>query len=150
MKRSIVAVTLVLAMGIFAASMQAKDTRKEKKLRSQLVGTWRQVSQKVDGYDRSLPQTYPTYKHITPAGFIWLSHDIITGTIIRTAGGTYTLKGNIYTEKIEYGMGNDFQVIKKTEPSFTAVVKGDKWYHKGQLANGQTIDEVWERVLPGK
>jgi hypothetical protein len=109
-----------------------------------------QVSMKVDGYDRSTPQTYTTYKHITPVGFIWVSYDKITGTIIRAAGGTYTLKGNIYTEKIEYGIGKDFEVIKKSEPSFTAEVDKDQWYHKGRLANGQTIDEVWKRVLPGQ
>lgn len=129
-------------------SRQAKDTKKEKQLRSRLIGTWIIISDKVDGIDRPIPRDLATYKHITPVGFIWLSHDRITKTITRAAGGTYTLSGNVYTEKIEYGIGSQYQVIRDTQPSFTATVDGDKWYHKGSLANGQTIDQIWERVRP--
>jgi|WetSurMetagenome_2_1015567.scaffolds.fasta_scaffold96297_2 hypothetical protein len=89
-----------------AGIMQAKDTKKEKQLRSRLIGTWVQISMKVDGIDRSTPRDLATYKHITPVGFIWLSHDKITGIISRAAGGTYTLSGNVYSEKIEYGIGS--------------------------------------------
>ncbi len=131
-----------------AGIMQAKDTKKEKQLRSRLIGTWVQISMKVDGRDRSTPRDLATYKHITPVGFIWLSHDKITGRISRAAGGTYTLSGNVYTEKIEYGIGSQHAVIRNSQPSFTATVDGNKWYHKGSLANGQTIDEIWERVKP--
>ncbi len=128
--------------------MQAKDTKEEKRLRSHLIGTWVEISMKVDGRERSTPRDFATYKHITPVGFMWLSHDRITGRIARAAGGTYTLRGNVYTEKIEYGIGSDYEVIRNSQPSFTAIVDGDKWYHRGSLANGQTIDEIWERVKP--
>jgi len=131
-----------------AGIMQAKDTNKEEQLRSLLIGTWVQISMKVDGVDRSTPRDLATYKHITPVGFIWLSHDRITGRMSRAAGGTYTLSGNVYTEKIEYGIGSQYEVIRNSQPSFTATVDGDTWYHKGSLANGQTIDEIWERVKP--
>jgi hypothetical protein len=147
MKQMIAAFALALiTMSIAVADIHAKDTEKEKELRAQLIGTWRQVSQKVDGVDRTTPQVYMTFKHITPAGFVWLSHDKSTGMIIRAAGGTYVLSGNTYTERIEYGIGNDYEVIRNSQHSFTARIDGDKWYHVGQLANGQTIDEVWERV----
>ena len=131
-----------------AGIMQAKDTKKEKQLRSRLIGTWVVISDKVDGIDRPIPRDLATYKHITPVGFIWLSYDRITKTITRAAGGTYTLSGNVYTEKIEYGIGRQYEVIRDTRPSFTATVDGNKWYHKGSLANGQTIDQIWERVKP--
>jgi hypothetical protein len=150
MKRIIAAFALVfIVMVAVAGIMQAKDTKKEKQLRSRLIGTWIQISMKVDGIDRSTPRDLATYKHITPVGFIWLSHDRITGRISRAAGGTYTLSGNVYTEKIEYGIGSQYEVIRNSQPSFTATVDGDKWYHKGSLANGQTIDEIWERLKPG-
>lgn len=131
-----------------AGIMQAKDTKKEKQLRSRLIGTWVNISMKVDGIDRSTPRDLATYKHITPVGFIWLSHDRITGRISRAAGGTYTLSGNVYKEKIEYGIGYQYEVIRNSQASFTAAVDGDKWYHRGSLANGQTIDEIWERAKP--
>jgi hypothetical protein len=133
---------------VVKSSPAAEESRKAEQLRTRLIGTWVQISMKVDGRDRSTPQDLATYKHITPAGFIWLSHDRITGRISRAAGGTYTLRGNVYTEKIEYGIGNQYEVIRNSQPSFTATVDGDKWYHKGSLADGQTIDEIWERVKP--
>jgi len=117
-------------------SMQAKDTKKEKQLRSSLIGTWVVISDKVDGIDRPIPRDLATYKHK------------ITGRISRAAGGTYTLSGSVYTEKIEYGIGRQYEVIRNSQPFFNATVEGDKWYHKGSLANGQTIDEIWERVKP--
>ena len=106
MKRIIAAFALVLiVMVAVAVIMKVKDTKKEKQLRSHLIGAWVVISDKVDGIDRSTPRDWATYKHITPVGFIWLSHDKITGRITRAAGGTYTLHGNVYTEKIEYGIG---------------------------------------------
>jgi hypothetical protein len=131
-----------------AGIMQAKETKKEKQLRSRLIGTWVVISDVVDGIDRPIPRDLVTYKYITPVGFIWLSYDRITKTITRAAGGTYTLSGNVYTERIEYGIGRQYEIIRNTQPSFTATVDGDKWYHKGSLANGQTIDQIWERVEP--
>jgi|WetSurMetagenome_2_1015567.scaffolds.fasta_scaffold102451_1 hypothetical protein len=133
---------------VVKSSPAAEESMKAEQLRSRLVGTWVEVSMKVDGRDRSTPQDLATYKHITPVGFMWLSHDRLTGRIIRAAGGTYILSGNVYTEKIEYGIGSDYEVIRNSQASFTATVDGDKWYHKGSLANGQTIDEIWERVKP--
>ena len=133
-----------------AGIMQAKDTKEEKQLRSRLIGTWVVISDKVDGIDRPIRRDLVSYKHITPVSFIWLSYDKSTGRISRAAGGTYTLRGNVYTEKIEYGIGSDYEVIKNSQAIFTATVDGDKWYHKGSLANGQTIEEIWERVKPQK
>ena len=106
----------------------------------------RAASMKSNGQESDLPKTAVTYKHITPVGFVWLSHEKDTGKVFRAAGGTYSLHGDSYTEKVEYGMGDDFDVIKNSTPSFTCKVTGDKWYHTGKLANGTTIEEVWERV----
>jgi hypothetical protein len=135
-----------IATSIASADTQSKDINEEKVGQSQLIGTWRLVSMKVDGVDRTTPDVFITLKHITPEGFVWLSHDKSTGRIVRAAGGTYTLSGNMYTERIEYGIGSDYEVIKASQHSFTARIAGDIWYHVGYLANGQTIDEVWERV----
>ena len=150
MKRAIINSGLVfIALSFFAIGMQGGDSDNENALRANLIGTWKQVSMKVSGVDNPIPQTYTTYKHLTPSGFVWLSYDKISGRIIRAAGGTYTLNGNTYIETIEYGIGSDYEIIKNSKPSFTANIDGDKWYHSGRLANGQTIDEIWERVKPG-
>jgi hypothetical protein len=133
---------MIVGLGVAISSGCAK--------RINLVGTWKLNSMIIDGMERSTPKVYDTYKHITPEGFIWLSRDKDTGRIVRAAGGTYELKKGTYTEKIEYGIGNDYEVIRNTRPSFTAKIKGDTWHHIGKLENGQTIDEVWMRVKRGK
>ena len=117
-------------------------------LRTALVGTWRMKSMKVDGQVNTLPDRGVTYKHVTPGGFTWLSFEKDSGTIFRAAGGTWTLKGDAYTETIGYGMGDDFDAVKNASHPFTCRIEGDTWYHSGKLASGTTIDEVWTRVKP--
>jgi hypothetical protein len=146
MKRLFLGAALAL-LGLGAIATLRADDDNDKALHAKLVGTWRMASAKFGGQESDLPQMSVTFKHVTPAGFMWLSHDK-DGLITRAAGGTYTLRNGKYTEKIEYGMGDDFEVIKKAKISFTCKVEGDKWNHTGELPNGTTIEEVWERVKP--
>jgi hypothetical protein len=149
MKRMIVSILLVCAAaGSILTGLRADDSDKEKTLRASLIGTWKLISAKYDGQENDLPKTSPTIKHVTPAGFVFLSYDKDTGKMSRAGGGTYTLKGETYTETIEYGMGDDFEAIKNASHSFTCKIDGDKWRHDGKLANGLTIEEVWERAKP--
>ena len=61
------------------------------------------------------------------------------------AGGPYTLKGNSYTETIEFvGPGMETYLGKKQ--SFTIRVDGDKFHQSGQLSDGLKIEEVWQRL----
>jgi hypothetical protein len=68
--------------------------------------------------------------------------------LFQSSGGTYTLRGDTYTEKVEYGMSSDFDVVKNAQHPFTCKIEGDTWQHIGKLSNGTTIEEVWERVQP--
>ena len=151
MKRAFIGLVLT-CVGLCAlmVGLRADDASKEKALLSKLVGTWRMVSMKVNDTENDLPKSAVTYKHVTPTGFMWLSHEKDTGKVFRAAGGTYTLRGDAYTEKVEYGLGSDFDVIKKAQHAFTCKIEGDKWYHTGKLANGITIEEVWERCKPAE
>ena len=51
-----------------------------------------------------------------------------------------------YEETPEYGISNDFKLLKGKAQSFKWKVEGNKWYHNGKLSSGTTIEEVWERV----
>jgi hypothetical protein len=117
-------------------------------LRSSLVGTWKMTSMKVNGEKNDLPDTEVTYKHVTPAGFTWLSYHKDSGEVFRAAGGTYTLEGDKYTEKIEYGMSSDYKAVKNASHTFKCRIDGDTWHHTGELANGVKLDEEWTRVKP--
>ena len=70
------------------------------------------------------------------------------GIVTRAAGGGYTVKGATYEEMPEYGFSSDFDVVKGKAQTFACRVEGNKWYSKGTLSNGLTIEEVWERVEP--
>ena len=126
--------------------VHGESPRKSDDLRAALVGTWKMKSMTIDGQKNDLPGTAVTYKHVTPSGFVWLSYEKDTGKVFRSAGGTYTLTGDAYTERIEYGMGDDFDGIKNASHAFKCRIEGDTWYHTGKLAGGTAIDEVWTRV----
>jgi hypothetical protein len=151
MNRRIGVVALCVAgvcLSFIASRGQAAG--KSDELRAALVGTWKMTSMKVNGQKNTLPEQGVTYKHVTPAGFVWVSYEKDTGKMFRAAGGTWTLAGDAYTEKIEYGMGDDFDVIKNASHAFQCRIEGDTWHHNGKLANGTTIDEVWTRVKPAE
>jgi len=117
----------------------------EPKTENKLIGTWKLVSAKYNGQESKLPETSTTLKHITPTQMMWLTYDS-EGKVTRGAGGSYTLKGDDFTDTPEYGVGPDFGIVKGQTHTFKCKVEGNKWYHTGKLANGLEIEEVWERV----
>jgi hypothetical protein len=114
--------------------------------REKLVGTWRLISAKYGGQESTLPQEGITLKHITPTHFTWMTYEDKTTLITRAGGGTYALHGEKYTESAQYGIGNDFEVIKRKDHSFSYRIEGGKWHNVGALDNGREISEVWELI----
>jgi hypothetical protein len=137
----VVAGSLVFPRGTPRAGEQgASDVSEEK-----IIGTWKLISAKYDDEEVELPELGTTLKHITPTGFVWLSYDPETKVVSRTAGGTYTLKGDQFEETPQYGLGGDFDTIRDKPQAFTIKIEGDRWRHSGVLSNGLKIEEVWER-----
>jgi hypothetical protein len=127
-------IALIIALTIAPATGWSADTNSDAKSSNKLVGTWKMVDGEVT-----------TIKHVTPTQFMWATYDK-DGKVTRAAGGPYTLKGDVYEEMPEYGIGSDFELIKGKSQTFTWKVDGNKWYHNGKLSNGYIIKEVWERV----
>jgi hypothetical protein len=136
---------VVLALGVTAAVACAADPKGDGQSDNPLVGTWKLVSGKYGGQEFKFPEGSTHIKHVTPTQFMWATYDK-DGVVSRAAGGTYTLKGETYEELPEYGLSSDFDLIKGKAQTFTWKVEGNKWYHNGKLSNGQTIEEVWQRV----
>jgi hypothetical protein len=161
-RHPVVSLVCVAALCFGAAALRGEPAVKDKAapndkasvreqpadLRAALVGTWKMASMKVNGEKNTLPDRSVTLKHVTPAGFTWLSYPKDSGQVYRAAGGTYTLRGDEYTETIEYGVGSDFEGIKNASHPFKCRIEGDTWHHNGKLAGGTTIDEEWTRVKP--
>ena len=132
--------TVGVASGALCGSQEDKDA-----VGAKLIGTWKLVSAKYGDRDVNPDQLGITLKHITPGNFVWVTYDAESKRITRAAGGTFTLNGESYEERPQYGLAQDFEVVKDQVHKFTAKIDGDKWQHRGELANGLKIDEVWER-----
>lgn len=133
-----------LVVGVTAALLADEPTGAAQN-ENKLIGTWKMVSGKYGGQEINFPEGTTTLKHVTPVHFMWTSYDK-DGVMSRSAGGTYTIKGEAYEEVPQYGMSSDFDIIKGKPQKFTWKIDGNKWLHNGELSNGLTIEEVWERV----
>jgi hypothetical protein len=132
---------VVVALTVVTVAARSDDPKADTKL----VGTWKLVSAKYGGQDFKFPEGTTHIKHVTPTQFMWATYDK-DGLVTRAAGGTYTLDGEKYVETPEYGVSDDFKVIKGKAQSFKCKVDGNKWFHNGTLSNGVEIEEVWQRV----
>jgi hypothetical protein len=136
---------VVVGLAFTVGAVRADEPKKDGKLQEKLIGTWKMTSAKYGGKEFKFAEGSTTIKHVTPTQFMWATYDT-DGKVTRTAGGSYTLKGDDYEETPEYGISNDFDIIKGKAQTFKCKIEGNKWYHNGKLSNGLTIEEVWERV----
>src|SRR5262249_45949159 len=120
--------SLLAGMTLASAPLADGQSGHEPTLQEKLVGTWRLVSAKYGGQDATFPAGTVTLKHVTPAQFMWASYGA-DGTLTRAAGGSYTLKGDVYEETPQYGMSGDFEIIRGKVQSFKCRIDGNRWYH---------------------
>lgn len=135
----------VVAVAALAAGGRADEPKAGAKADNKLLGTWRLVSAKYGGEEVKRPEGFEQVKHVTPAQFMWAFYDK-DGKVSVALGGTYTLKGEDYVETPVYGTEEILGELKGKPQEFKWKIEGKKWYHNGKLSNGQTIEEVWERV----
>lgn len=146
MRRSRIAVfTLFVGLALAATRAGGDESKGKAEPQNKLVGTWKLVSAKYGGQEFKFPEGTTHIKHVTPTQFMWATYDE-NGRVMRAAGGRYTLADDVYEETPEYGISQDFDLIKGKVQSFKCRVEGNKWHHDGKLSNDLTIEEVWERV----
>jgi hypothetical protein len=112
---------------------------------NRLVGTWRYHGSPL------------TYKLVTPTSWALLEVDG-TGRVSRSKGGTYTLQGSTYVEKIEYDSYAPSTSSAQAQHTFTCEIDGDTWHHKilstttdsstGKTETTILFHEVWDRIKP--
>ena len=140
---------LLSATGLPSSAQQAKKEAASKKARSQLDGAWRLVSSKdpASGRMRSVPAGIEMTKLIVDGRYVWTV--VQNGTVVAGAGGSYSVSGDKYTEKVTFGVTERQQPMVGRSFTFTWKFEGGKWHHKGVLkidGAQQEIDEIWERV----
>ena len=149
MKRNLIIITLALLTVIAVLTACAATAKKEASVTkaNPLLGTWQLALYKYGSTSSAFIVASPVssrIKMITDTHFLWVHFDRTTKTISGSAGGTYTLTGDKYTESIDFGLGMNSYV--GTKPAYTVKVEGDKLFLSGDLSEGYQIEEVWERV----
>jgi hypothetical protein len=132
---------LLLAIGVRfapAAAPPQADARNE----DRLVGTWEHVS-------AQLPDGYRHIKHITPTHWTWVVYHRDTMVAVGVAGGTWSLEGDRYKERIEFATESN-KDLRGKEFAFTLKLEGDSWFLKSVPDSELQVDETWKRVGPAR
>ncbi len=115
-----------------------------------LVGSWVMVSQKIVHPDRveeplkmgeTLPGDRRQVKILTESHFAF-GRQSENGEDLTAGGGSYVVKGDTYTEVIEY---HTSAPLVGSEIPFIWRVEGDLWYHSGQIGTFR-LEEVYQRI----
>jgi hypothetical protein len=101
-----------------------------------LVGTWECISPE-------LGNGYRHIKHVTPTHFTWVTYNRETMVPLYVAGGTWSLEGDIYTERIQFA-GEAHEALRGKEYRFTLKLEGDRWFLKSTPGSELAVDEVWK------
>lgn len=84
-----------------------------------------------------------TLKFLKDGRFQWIAYNTETMKFSGTGGGTFTSKGGVYTENIEYFSRDDSRVGATLE--FNYELKDGDWHHKGKNSKGEPMYEIWAR-----
>lgn len=92
---------------------------------------------------RGEENTRKTLKFLIDGRFQWIAYDTADMRFSGTGGGSYTAKGGVYTETIEYFSRDASRVGAHLE--FLYEVKGTDWHHTGLNSKGEPLYEIWAR-----
>ena len=148
MKRSFaILLTGFIVLGILASAAVPVERKSKKKGTPDITGTWQLESYRHNTQMSdftTVPPTRVNIKLITDNSFLWVSYETNNKTVTSSAGGKYTLVGDQYTEKIEYGLGMDSYL--GSESTFSVRVEDGMMFITGSLSTGQKIEEIWQKV----
>jgi len=141
LKRQVTGVGLALIL--FGAAGHAQDTQDAAKL----IGSWKLVKAVYRGKPLN-PNGQIEIKNVTDSQFMWFKHKEGSSTVTDVGGGPYSVRGDTYSERLDYGLGNDFKVVKGHVISLKWKLDGNTWHISGTLNNGLPIEEDWQKLLP--
>jgi hypothetical protein len=113
-----------------------------------IEGAWRLVSQKGAGAAKAskVPEGLEQIKLVTGGRFVWTL--VRNGKVLAGAGGHYVLKGDRYTEHVDFVLSPSLESLVGQDIQFTAKLDDDTWNHVAVPRNKgeeSPLVEVWER-----
>ena len=162
---SILSLIILLVGQLSAQDKETPSSSAASKLAKDLIGTWvlvgtpdevseppaagLEIVKEEDGDDEETPDEVGEppaagwrLKFFTGRHWLITQADPKTGVVIYHHGGTYTLDGDEYAEKIEYANKNTESLIKQTL-KFKIKVERDTYT---QIGVGNSYNEVWKRL----
>src|SRR5213076_2192710 len=112
-----------------------------------LTGTWHITSQMREGQIVPIHRTgtRKTLKILSGTRFQWVAIDTGTKEFFGTGGGVYEFINGNYTEQIEFFSRDGRRVGASL--SFQGELKNGEWHHSGLSSKGETIYEIWSRIV---
>ena len=126
-----------------------------------LEGKWRLVSsmQEPQTSQQAPADSISYHKVLTTNNFTWIIYSKTSGELIATAGGSYSLEGEKYTEYLDYIYPHDAALLSSSIP-FLCQIEGNRWIHSGYIEvreydslindyvslSKYKLEEIWERV----
>jgi hypothetical protein len=110
---------------------------------NRIIGTWQLVSGEVGGQDSLGNGTM--IKMISSKHFMFLSYDKSKMKTTGAGSGSYSLKGNTYTEHIDFIDVPGGEGLVGTDAVFTVKVDGDTLTQTGEIL-GTPLKEIYKRV----
>ena len=139
-------VILIVTGAITTSCKEKAQLSPEASVKTPIIGTWKLLKgtliEKGDTVITDYTKDKSFIKIINDSHFAFLQHGITKGvdSSFSAGGGTYTLKGDSYTEHLEYCYareweGNDF--------TFTVTISGDTLIQSGvEKIEAQGIDRI--------
>ena len=148
-KKTFVAVAVVMVTILLGGCAASRSQANAGGSSNPLVGVWKNVTPGQAG---------EMIKHITEDRFMWTwtFNDIpmtsptgdtytFNNVVVRSAGGTHTFDGEVYTETVRFACAPQISLIGQQ-----AVVRvrfeGNRFYTTGFLGGVNPLNEVWERM----
>jgi len=115
---------------------------------SEILGTWKLVSFKYgEGETKNADDGIVRLKLITQDHFAFIHYLGKNNIVLESAGGTYTVNGEDYTENIEFGAFTMKCFFDKKQ-LYKIKIENGRLYLSGVMSDNQKIEEVWEEINP--
>jgi hypothetical protein len=113
-----------------------------------IQGTWELLAQKAAGgpvLDVSKSKKGREIKLIVEGHFVWVVYGFKSRTPDSVGGGTYTLAGVSYVERLDFASPKLVSYVGHDQ-EFTVKLDGDRLIQTGVLSDGTALQEVWQKV----
>jgi hypothetical protein len=142
MKKSTIGVAVIVlaSLAVIGAQPQVRKAKEKDRPKGTIEGTW----QKPIADQPNLNQV----KMFHQGHFLWVTYDRQNRVAVSSGGGTYTLDGRTYKERVMFGRFGtpELQALVGNVQDFRILVDGDTLNQWGIMSNGEELHEIWRRV----